>query len=632
MSIGTLPAMSTCRQLTRSLALPAIALLALSPLACKQKTAPAIPVVDDEAQAPVTDLDDMPDVLAEPEPEPPPSVHVRASARSFDDIFALIKQATGAWTSEPFDVDDQAQAMLLQMAYGPGLWNNLDWSGLMAVDFQVPLADDSLASDFRAYGTLASTNSRTLVDSMPEGSRPQPLGNGVWEMISDNLRVLLREQPAALEFAFVTSDLDRAAGLPAATPATATTRFAVVADNIPEAWLDAHDFIDLPESSQAMRQLSAVVDGISEVSFAFDAGTERDLRLSIEARAPFQQLGLSPLGPPRLRPTSLEASLPGSPFAVITMSWGSPELLHKTIDRSVPMDQIPAPFDKLARTAIGGAHSLLDQIQDDVAVAFYLTKNGRLAVIMAAKVRNEAAGAKALRDITDSMVQGLESYSELVGGSAEASIKMTFKAGGGRLGRGRGDLLRIRAPKNMAQETKRAAFLLSKKKEFEVLSGVQNGVAILAYGGGTSELWADKKAGTLAEDTGLAQARIASTGCQLCLSVDPVGITRLIATIARDRSNDTKITKDYSKVLGGLKKLGDIGDIGLGLRLQDDRGAFALGMPHRLLVPDPAVATKATALFDRVWDAYFDGEESIQGLGKAQKQETSKSKSKSKRG
>ncbi len=615
MPVGTLPAMSTRRQLTRSLALPAIALLALSPLACKQKTAPEIPLVDDEASAPVAEIDEVPDVLAAPEPEPLPSVHVRASARSFDDIFALVKASTGAWTGEPFDVDAQAQAMLLQMAYGPGLWSSLDWSGLMAVDFQIPLAEDSLASDFRAYGSLASTNARTLVDSIPEGSRPQPLGDGTWEMLSDNLRVLLREQPAALEFAFVTPDLDRAAGLPAATPASA--RFTVVADTIPENWLDARDFIDLPESSQAMRQLSTVVASISELSFVFDAGTERDLKLGIEARAPFQKLGLSPLGPPRLRPTSLEASLPGSPFAVITMSWGSPELLHKTIDRSVPMDQIPAPFDKLTRTALGGAHSLLDQIQDDVAVAFYLTRSGRVAVLMAAKVRDEAAGAKALRDITDSMVQGLESYSELVGGSAEASIKMTFKSGGGRLGRSKGDLLRIRAPKNMAQEAKRTAFLLSKKKEFEVLTGVVNGVAMLAIGGGTSELWADKQAGTLAEDRGLAQARIASTGCQLCLSIDPVGITRLIATIARDRSEDSKITKDYSKVLGNLKKLGDIGNIGLGLRLQDERGALALGMPRRLLLPNPAVATKATALFDRVWDAYFDGEEGVQGLREA---------------
>ncbi|HFE44636.1 MAG TPA: hypothetical protein ENJ18_03960 [Nannocystis exedens] len=614
--------MSTRRQLTRSLVLPAIALLALSPLACKQKTAPEIPLVDDDTQAPVAEVDDAPDVIAKPEPEPPPSVHVRASARGFDDIFALIKQSTGAWTGEPFDVDAQAQAMLLQMAYGPGLWNSLNWKGLMAIDFQVPLTDDSLASDFRAYGSLAATNARTLIDSMPEGGRPQPLGDGIWEMLSDNLRVLLREQPTALEFAFVTPDLDRAAGLPAATPTS--SRFAIVADKIPNNWLNARDFIDLPENSQAMQQLAAVFSGVSELSFVFDAGTERDLKLGIEARAPFQKLGLSPLGAPRLRPTSLEASLPGSPFAVITMSWGSPELLHKTIDRSVPMDQIPPPLDKLAQTAIGGAHSLLDQIQDDVAVAFYLTKNGRVAVLMAAKVRDKTVGAKALREITDSMVQGIESYSELVGGSAEASIKVTLKSGGGRLGRDRGDLLRIRAPKNMAQEAKRAAFLLNKKKEIEVLSGVSNGIAMLAFGGGTGELWANKKAGTLAEDTGLAQARLASTGCQLCLSIDPVGITRLIATIARDRSDDAKIVKDYSKVLGNLKKLGDIGDIGLGLRLQDERGAFALGMPRRLLLPDPAVATKATALFDRVWDAYFDGEESVQSLSDAPKNEPTK--------
>ncbi len=598
--------MSLRRSLSRPLALSAAWLLALAPASCKQKEAPEIPVVDDEAGAPEPELEESPPAVVDA--EPPPSVHVRASVRELDDVFAWVKESTGAWTGEPFDISAQAQAMLLQLAYGPGMWTSLNWSGLMAVDFQVPLTEEALPSDFRAFGTLAAANSRAVIDAVPEGRRPQPLGNGIWEMVDENVRLLFREQPAALEFAFVAADLDRATSLK--SQVKGGRRLQVVADGIPEGWIDARDFVDLPPESQAMRQVAAVADGLSEARLELDAGTDRDLQLRLGALAPFEKLGLDSLGPPRVKPTALEGRMPGNPVAALSMPWGSPALLHASIDRSVPMDQIPEPFNKLARQAIGAAHELLDQVQDDVSLGLYVTKSGRVAVLLAADVKDEAAGAQSLRQITDAIVQALESYRELAGGSADVAFKVTTKAGGARLGRGKGDVLRIGAPKNMAGEADRVASFLTKKKEVEVISGVSDGVAMLAIGGGASELWGDTKAGVLASDGGLLQARRATDGCQFCVTVDPVGVTRMVATIARDRSTDGKVTKEYAKVLTELNKLGELGDVGLGLQLQTGRGALALGLPRALFNPDPAKAKRVRELFDRVWDAYFDGEPS----------------------
>ncbi len=598
--------MSLRRSLTRPLVLSAAALFALAPLSCKQKEAPEIPVVDDEAGATQPEAEESAPVVAEAEPLP--SVHVRASVRELDDVFAWVKQSTGAWTGEPFDISAQAQGMLLQLAYGPGMWTSLNWSGLMAIDFQVPLTEESLPSDFRAYGTLAAANSRAVIDAVPEGRRPQPLGNGVWEMVDENIRLLFREQPTALEFAFVAADLDKATSLKSAV--TGPRRLQVVADGIPKGWLDARDFVDVPPDGQAMRQIAAVGDGLSEVRFELDAGTDRDLQLRVGALAPFEKLGLDPLGPPRVKPTALEGRMPGNPVAALSMPWGSPALLHASIDRSVPMDQIPEPFNKLARQAIGASHELLDQVQNDVSMGLYVTKSGRVALLIAADVKDEAAGGQALKQISDAVVQALESYRELAGGSAEVAFKVTTKAGGARLGRGKGDLLRIGVPKNMAGEADRVASFLTKKKEVEIITGVSDGVAMLALGGGAGELWGDAKAGVLASDGGLLQARRAADGCQLCITVDPVGVTRMVATIARDRSTDAKVSKEYAKVLSELGKLGELGDVGLGLQLQAGRGAFAIGFPRALLTPEPTTAKKARELMDRVWDAYFDGEPS----------------------
>src|SRR5690606_27171730 len=105
----------------------------------------------------------------------------------------------------------QIQAMLLQMGFGPGLWASLDLAGPFAVDAAFYPQDPG--RDLKLVGTLAAVSAKGVMDGLPSGQRPQPLGNGVWELIQGELRVLLREQPKALEFALASADLERAVGL-----------------------------------------------------------------------------------------------------------------------------------------------------------------------------------------------------------------------------------------------------------------------------------------------------------------------------------------------------------------------------------------------------------------------------------
>jgi hypothetical protein len=61
---------------------------------------------------------------ARPEGNP---LHVQASVSGLGDVLQLVKQATTAWNPKnPLDASAWVQAMLLQLGYGPGLWNSLD--------------------------------------------------------------------------------------------------------------------------------------------------------------------------------------------------------------------------------------------------------------------------------------------------------------------------------------------------------------------------------------------------------------------------------------------------------------------------------------------------------------------------
>ncbi|MCA9634992.1 MAG: hypothetical protein KC420_03050, partial [Myxococcales bacterium] len=194
--------------------------------------------------------------------------------------------------------------------------------------------------------------------------------------------------------------------------------------------------------------------------------------------------------------TYAETLEPGAPVAAVEVSWGSPMLLHKMLDRSLPLDQIPAPFDKMARDAVGSAHALLDEVKGDAVIGLYLSKSGKVALVLAAEVANPGAAKGQLRTLTGSLAAALEGYRELAGGAKDAAFKVTLAQDGGRLGSDKVDLLAVSVPKNMEQEAAKAAYALSKKKELEILAGVRDQVAILAIGGGAAEVFADKKAGT----------------------------------------------------------------------------------------------------------------------------------------
>ncbi|MGB1012518.1 MAG: hypothetical protein ACPG4T_00175 [Nannocystaceae bacterium] len=578
-----------------------------APSGCRKDTSPPVAVVDDDApdqraQEPAPTPEPAP-VAVTPDPNAKP-MRVRASAREIRDMLEFVRIAIDRWSPESsVNPEAQIQAMLLQFGYGPGMWTNLNLDGVMAIDAEFPPPGSQMVVNNRVVGTLATVNTAKVIEAVPMTHRPQPLGNGLWELVRNEVRVLFREQAATLEFGLDMASLDAAPAL-AQQASNSGHRLSLTAWDFPTEGFQVSSLIGLPRSTFA-RTLDEIVAGMTSASFGFDAGQTRDIQMTLSAEAEFGRLGLGKLGAPRTAPTRLEQSLPGDAVAVISMPWGSPETFHKNLDRLVPVDRIPAPFDTLVREALASAHKILDGISDDVLLAGYLSPRGEVTVVLAAGVRDEATTRSGVRSIVDVLTRALASYNALSGGTTDVSFKAAWKPDAVRSSRGKVDQLTVTFPKNMQRELDAMAPLVSKKKAIEVYLHVDSELAVVAFGAGAkkyaSQLSQTPRA-SLGSDAGLALARQTTGGCHFCLSVDPLASARMFLTFVRLDPNDTS-TEERVRIDRALKSLATVklvGGAGAGLRFDAKQGAVGMGVSNSLALPPAATVTKLKSIFTKL--------------------------------
>ncbi|MCY0986309.1 hypothetical protein OV203_43795 [Nannocystis sp. ILAH1] len=567
-------------------------------LGCAKKTPPPNVVVVDEPQSDGAGSAPGEGQAGTSTRKPPAGkpLKLRATLHGAGDLMTLVKQTTTAWTpKQPIDPAAQIQAMLLQMGFGPGLWASLDLAGPFAVDATFFAQDPS--NDLKLAGTLAAVSAKGVMDGMPSGQRPQPLGNGLWELVQGELRVLLREKPKALEFALSNADLERAAGL--AEEAGQGRRLRLRGTDLPPGMLETSALSGLPAGLR--RQVLAVLREATAGSLELDAGTDRDLVLQLSADAPFSRLGLSPLGPARTAPTGLEAVLPASPALVVAMPWGTPEVLHTALDKGIPLSQIPAPFDVVAKDAIAAAHAVLDQVQSDVVFALYLSPKGEATAVLAANVKDEAGARAAIRGIEQALAKGFAAFDSLTGEDKSAKINFTLKTDGAKAGPVKGDLLTIPVPKNMAKEAADLEPFLVGKKKLEAASFVTGNLAVFTIGAGATKVAGDiggalkGRKTSLGADAGLRLARAASQGCHFCVSVDPAALLRLSVLSSAEARADKARLKKIETGAAAFTRIG--GAVGVGVKLDPNLGSLAVGVPKAVLVPSPADAAQLGELF-----------------------------------
>lgn len=580
----------------------AVTAVLIAPACAKKTPPPAVTVIEDEGGPGDGGGDVIADPAtgpAKPRPQGKP-VQLRASVEGLGDLLQLVKQATTAWNPKnPIDASAWIQAALLQFGYGPGLWSNLDLAGVMAVDSAFHV--DAPTSDMRLSGSLAAVSAKGIMEGMPSTQRPQPLGNGMWELVQGDVRVLLREQPKALEFALSPAELERAGGV--AKAAAGGRRLKIHAADLPPGLLSADGVAALPAGLR--RQVSNVLREATSASLELDAGTDRDLVLELAADAPFERLGLSPLGPARSQATALEGRLPGGAALVVAIPWGSPELIHKLLDSAQKAASQAAGFEAQVKTVLAASHSILDQLQNDVVFAVYPGPKGEMTLLIAADVKDEAAARKAAHDILATAEAGIKQFNTLGGDKKESSFSITLKADGVSGGGVKGELLTLGMPKNMAADLEEVRPMLTSKQQIEVASVVAGGSAVVTLGFDARKLAGDVAGGlkaarksSLAGDGGLVLARAASKGCHFCVGIDPAGLAR-VAVFADPKMRDDKArNKDLDAAAAVVTRLG--GALGFGLRLEPKKGALAAGLKKSLLVLSPADAAQVGKLMDSV--------------------------------
>ncbi len=519
-------------------------------------------------------------------------IQVTATLSDLAEVFEVVKDVNGRWVPEGGgDLKSELQAGLLQMGFAPSFLDNVDLAGIHAMWAAYPAQDSSAtAKDANIAATIAVVDGRKLIEATPASSRPQPLGDGMWQLKSGDGQLLLEESGKELLLGMSPEDISRAAGLRA--QASADHRLTAKVWNIPKDDLDPAALFGLPANSKLAKDLSAVFKELASIELVADVGMAKDGTMTLSAEAPFSKLGIDPIGKPRATATALESKLPGDPMLVTTLSWGDPALIEKLINDQIPVAQIPEPFAGIVRQVITASTTLLAEVANDVVFGLYVDAKGRMTAVVAADVRDDAKTQAAMRSIADALRQAIDAQQALAGKNTAAHIGFEWKADGVTAGTAKADRMVLRAPKEMVGELEEVEFLLD-KGAVEIVSFVKDRTAFVAIGPGAKPMATDMLKGigkprktSLAQHEGLGTLRTTMGGCQICVAMDPVSYLRFrVAVMA---AKDKSAAKQAKASMADLKKVGDVGEPGLGIKVEANRGALGVSLPQEMMFADKA--------------------------------------------
>lgn len=544
-------------------------------------------------------------------------IHVSASAVEVGDMLDAASKLVNMWSppepgATPVDLRSFIAVMLVQQGFGPGFFESLDLDGVFAAQVGFPHDGQPGVTerDIDVALSLAAINPVRAIESMPAGMQPQPLGDNVWQLVEDDMELLFRAGQNAVEIGLSMELLDVARSLPPGVPVgPKQPRIRVAASNLPSVNIDVSELMPLPPA--LARSLSEIINEAKSVEAVADFGNDRDLIGRIQANAPFGRLGLDPIGPPMQQPSDLARALPGHAMFVWVMPWGDPKLLHSVIDKQIPVNQIPAPFDGYVGEVLAGTHAVLDTVKDEVLASAYVDK-GKVTLVLGAEVKDENAARNSMRKIMTAIEKALKDHIALAGNSPEHKYSVSYKTDAIKLGKAKGDLLTITLPKDMHDEAKDMVwFVGDKKPQLEVAMVVADGKLFVAIGAGQKALMSQvgKRIGKSPDDGleaggGLALARSLAEGCQYCVALDPVELGEMVFTIlANDSSEPAEVHAAAKKAMTSLPKLGLTGELALALRLEQASGVLGFGWPKALLFADPAKIKSVLDMFESVEDA-----------------------------
>lgn len=517
-------------------------------------------------------------------------IQVKASLTGVDDMFAAWQDFATRWMPEDkADPRADLQALLLQTGYAPSFLDNIDLTGVHAVWLAYPQQDSQSAlNDANVAASVAAIDARKIIEGMPQSQRPQPLGEGMWELPAGSAKLLLKEGTKELLVGLNPQDLAEAAKLRAQVGTGRRLRARVW--DMPLSDIDPATILGLPADSKLARDLGRVLKEAKAAELESEFGTSRDFEVSLAAEAPFHLLGIEPIGAPRGAATALEGRLPANPTFVVSMSWGDPALVHKILTSQIPMDQIPEPFGAIAKQAIEAANVLLDQVASDIVVAMYTDGKGSPTFMIAADVKDDAKTRDAMRQISGAIEKGVTAQHTLVGKTKDAQVGLTWKPDGAKVTGGKADELVLRPSKNMKDEAETLKTFLG-RDAIEMISFVKDKTAVVTIGPGGKKLVGDVMKGlgkprkqSLGTHAGLQRLRASMGGCSICVSGDTVAYYKFRLALLKAKK-DADVAKKAKATLAKLGRVKEIGEPGVGVKVEKNRASVGVVIPQATLFP-----------------------------------------------
>ncbi|MEM6293650.1 MAG: hypothetical protein AAGA54_20415 [Myxococcota bacterium] len=554
---------------------------------------------------------------------PVEKVEVLASFEGIEDMIKTASNLQAKIEGEEPSGDPMAeiQAGLLAQGFGPGFLSSINLDALHAVKVAFP-TDDAAgpeAIDFAA--SLAVSDARKVLESMPSAARPQPLGGDMWELRQENEAFLIKETGTALLWGRSDADVEKAGGL--LQEVGKGRRVRIKAWNIPADQVNPAELLDLPQDIPIVKTASEILQELNAAEFQLDLGSGKQVEVVASAEAPFGKLGLDPLGKARMKATPLEAKLPEGAIFVTTLAYGDPKMLHKTIDKMVPVDQVPAPFDEMVKDAVKGVHMILNSIAGNVVAALYLDGKGQPTIVIAAgvKKKKQDKAIEGLRKIHGTVKLALDAHAALQGKNKDAKFAVNWKESGLKMSGVKADQMTVKIAKDFQGETEEVALFL-KKNSIETVSFVEDGVAFWAIGAGARSLGSDvarslgkDRSSSMASEGTLETVRKGMDGCQVCMSFDAGAYLRLRLLDMQAKTKDKAQLKVIKKKLAELKKLKGEAEVGMGVRFAENEGAVGFVVPTATLELSKETVASMKDLLEFVDSPDVAMAESVQAKG-----------------
>ena len=517
-------------------------------------------------------------------------IQIAVRTHHLDVVFEQIERLSEQWTGTAIKIGE----LLAAMAESDSS-TVIEISRPISFDAAYPQpGQQSRPEDLEVRVHLPSKDPRAFIER--DGTM-QPLGDGLWRRpLNDTLSLLVREDARGVTVATSMTGLDKALSeYNSAEPLDPRFQLQVEVANFPRDSIDPSALLEIGGIADS-KTLSKIIQELTGLRLQLGFQQNSAVELLARASAPYESLGLSPLGPALNETSMLAATLPAKAVVSGVLSMSNARPVIREIDALLAdISEVPPPFDEAIERTANALRRILNGIRGEVVFAIYLTKKRELAIVLAAQTPNADASREAIRALMLEIERVLKTHIALVGEDPDERYSASFKPDGLGFSQARADILAVDLSNAMTRElldddvlSKSSSVLFGKKTDrVEFLSFVEGGASLVALGPGARSVMSDylrgrkgPRSSSLETKGGLDAAREVTGGCQLCVTLNPHELANLLVVLEDYEGGDR--LKSLEKL---LKKRALEVEIAVGATLDQQHASFGISLPGALVAP-----------------------------------------------